>query len=248
MRLDLEEVTAGYGSTVVLRDVSLTVPAGQAVALLGANGAGKTSLLKVVSGLLRAQDGRVLVDGEDIVGMRSDARARRGVCHITEGRSVFPHLSVQDNVRLFSPPGAGPADVEAALDCFPTLRRCMSRPAGSLSGGQQQMLALVRAYLSDAPLVLFDEISMGLAPVVVDEIFGFLAQLRAGGTTLLVVEQYIPKALALADLVYILAKGRIVFAGEPGELRGSADIMQHYFNAAGNRRPGSRGRLDQLSR
>jgi branched-chain amino acid transport system ATP-binding protein len=213
------------------------VPAGQAVALLGANGAGKTSLLKVVSGLLRAQDGRVLVDGEDIAAMPSDARARRGVCHITEGRSVFPHLSVQDNVRLFSPRGAGESDVHAALDCFPTLRRCMTRPAGSLSGGQQQMLALVRAYLSEAPLVLFDEVSMGLAPVVVDEIFDFLARLRAAGTSLLVVEQYIPKALALSDLAYILAKGRIVFAGEPGELRGSEDIMQHYFNAAGNRRP-----------
>jgi branched-chain amino acid transport system ATP-binding protein len=238
VRLDLEGVTAGYGSTVVVRDVSLSVPAGQVVALLGANGAGKTSLLKVVSGLLRPYAGQVLVDGNDVTATRSDARARLGVCHITEGRSIFPHLSVDDNVRLFTPRGAGAAEVDAALDCFPVLRQFSSRPAGSLSGGQQQMLALVRAYLTGAPLVLFDEISMGLAPIVVDEIFGFLARLRSAGTSLLVVEQYIPKALALADVVYILAKGRIVFAGEPGELRGSAEIMEHYFNAAANgRRP-----------
>jgi branched-chain amino acid transport system ATP-binding protein len=238
VRLDLDQVTAAYGSTVVLRDVSISVPTGQVVALLGANGAGKTSLLKVVSGLLRTRRGRVLLDGEDVSAASSDARSRLGVCHITEGRSVFPHLTVHDNVRLFTPRRSGAGAVEEALDCFPTLRTCWSRPAGSLSGGQQQMLALLRAYLSDAPLVLFDEVSMGLAPVVVDEIFEFLARLRRGGRSLLVVEQYIPKALALADVVYILAKGRVVYAGEPVELGDSAEIMDHYFNAGESlRRP-----------
>jgi branched-chain amino acid transport system ATP-binding protein len=237
VRLDLDEVTAAYGSTVVLRDISLSVPEGQVVALLGANGAGKTSLLKIVSGLLRPRRGRVLIDGEELSTVPSDARARLGVCHITEGRSIFPHLTVGDNIRLFAPKRASPGAVEGALDRFPALRPCLPRPAGSLSGGQQQMLALVRAYLSEAPLVLFDEISMGLAPVVVDEIFEFLAGLRRAGRSLLVVEQYIPKALALADVVYILAKGRLVYAGEPAELSGSAEIMDHYFNAAESRRP-----------
>ena len=237
MRLDLDKVTAAYGSTVVLRDISLSVPEGEVVALLGANGAGKTSLLKIVSGLLRPRRGRVLIDGEEVSAVPSDARARRGVCHITEGRSIFPHLTVADNIRLFAPRRASPGAAEGALDRFPALRRGLSRPAGSLSGGQQQMLALVRAYLSEAPLVLFDEISMGLAPVVVDEIFEFLAGLRRASRSLLVVEQYIPKALALADVVYILAKGRLVYAGEPAELGGSAAIMEHYFNAAESPRP-----------
>jgi branched-chain amino acid transport system ATP-binding protein len=243
VRLDLEEVTAAYGSAVVLRDVSISVPAGQVVALLGANGAGKTSLLKVVSGLLRPRSGRVLLDGQDVATLSSDCRARMGVCHITEGRSVFPHLTVNDNVRLFTPRGKPSASVEEALDCFPALRPCMARPAGSLSGGQQQMLALLRAYLSDAPLVLFDEISMGLAPVVVDQIFEFLDHLRTFGRSLLVVEQYVAKALAIADVVYILAKGRLVYAGEPAELGGSTEIMDHYFNVEGTRR-----RPEEISR
>ncbi|HEX6393835.1 MAG TPA: ABC transporter ATP-binding protein [Acidimicrobiales bacterium] len=243
MRLDLEDVSAAYGSAVVLRDLSMSVPAGQVVALLGANGAGKTSLLKVVSGLLRPRAGRVLLDDQDVSALGSDSRARMGVCHITEGRSVFPDLTVRDNVRLFTPRGKPAASVEEALDCFPALRPCMPRPAGSLSGGQQQMLALLRAYLSDAPLVLFDEISMGLAPVVVDQIFEFLDHLRTFGRSLLVVEQYVAKALAIADVVYILAKGRIVYAGEPAELRGSTQIMDHYFNAEGTRR-----RPEEISR
>jgi branched-chain amino acid transport system ATP-binding protein len=243
VRLDLEDVTAAYGSAVVLRDVSMSVPAGQVVALLGANGAGKTSLLKVVSGLLRPRSGGVLLDGQDVAALSSDCRARMGVCHITEGRSVFPQLTVNDNVRLFIPRGKPAASVEEALDCFPALRPCMLRPAGSLSGGQQQMLALLRAYLSDAPLVLFDEISMGLAPIVVDQIFEFLDHLRTLGRSLLVVEQYVAKALAIADVVYILAKGRLVYAGEPAELGGSTEIMDHYFNVEGSQR-----RREEISR
>jgi branched-chain amino acid transport system ATP-binding protein len=231
MRLELESVTAAYGESVALRDVSLVVPSGRVVALLGPNGAGKTTLLSVASGLLRPQSGRVLIDHEDVAHRPPERLAADGLCHIQEGRSVFPSLTVADNLRMFSASGPAGADaIERAVAAFPRLGERLSQIAGTMSGGEQQMLALARAYVARAPLVMLDEVSMGLAPIIVDEIFVFLRRLADEGHSLLVVEQYVGKALALADLVYLLVRGRIVFVGEPGELEGS-DIAAHYLGA-----------------
>jgi branched-chain amino acid transport system ATP-binding protein len=229
MRLELESVTAAYGESVALRDVSLVVPSGRVVALLGPNGAGKTTLLSVASGLLRPQSGRVLIDHEDVAGRPPERLAGSGLCHIQEGRSVFPSLSVADNLRMFAPTGAADA-IERAVTAFPRLGERLNQIAGTMSGGEQQMLSLARAYVTKAPLVMLDEVSMGLAPIIVDEIFVFLRRLADEGHSLLVVEQYVGKALALADLVYLLVRGRVVFAGEPSELEGS-DIAAHYLGA-----------------
>jgi len=231
MRLELRNVTAAYGDTVVLRDVSLVVPSGKVVALLGPNGAGKTTLLSVASGLLRARRGAVLVDDEDCTGAGPEERVGRGVCHITEGRSVFPGLTVADNLRMFAPRGGADNAVERAVSAFPRLGERLGQLAGTMSGGEQQMLALSRAYAQQAPLIMLDEVSTGLAPIIVDEIFEFLGRLAAEGHSLLIVEQYVAKALALADIVYVLARGRMVFAGQLAEAQ-DTDILAHYLGAA----------------
>lgn len=230
MRLELDHLTVAYGDAVALRDVSLVVPQGRAVALLGPNGAGKTTLLSAASGLLRPKAGRIILDGRDVTGTSPDRLARSGLCHVTEGRSVFPGLTVADNLKMFAPKAAGSDAIERAIDAFPRLGERLTQIAGTLSGGEQQMLALARAYSQQAPLVMLDEVSMGLAPILVDEIFAFLHRLSAEGHSLLIVEQYVAKALALADLVYLLVRGRLVFAGEPAEIEGT-DIFAHYLGA-----------------
>ena len=230
MRLELDQVGASYGDVTALRDVSLIVPAGGVVALLGPNGAGKSTLLSLASGLLRPRSGRVLVDGVDVSADRPDARARRGIVHVTEGRAIFPSLTVADNLRLFGRGGRQATALERAIDAFPRLGERLHQVAGTMSGGEQQMLALARAYAADAKVVLLDEVSMGLAPMVVDEIFRFLARVAAEGTSLLVVEQYVAKALALADTVYLLNRGRIVLAGETQQLA-ETDIFASYLTS-----------------
>ena len=230
MRLELSHITAGYGETVALRDVSLVVPSGRAVALLGPNGAGKTTLLSVASGLLRPRTGSVRADGSDVTHLPPEQRNGRGLCHVTEGRSIFPGLTVRDNLRLFARPGEENVGLDRAVEAFPRLGERMSQIAGTMSGGEQQMLALGRAYISHPAVILLDEVSMGLAPIVVDEIFEFLGRLAEEGTGLLIVEQYVGKALQLADYVYLLARGRIVLAGQPGELEGT-DLFARYLGA-----------------
>jgi branched-chain amino acid transport system ATP-binding protein len=230
VRLELRDVTAGYGGVLAIRDVDLVVPDSTVVALLGANGAGKTTLLSVASGLLPVTTGQILLDGVDVTGEPSDSRARRGLCHVTEGRSVFPGLTVAENLRMFAPPGGSEDRLALALEAFPRLGQRAKQVAGTMSGGEQQMLAMARAYVRRAPVVLLDEVSMGLAPIVVDEIFDFVRKLAQEGTSLLIVEQYVNKALDLADVVYLLARGRVVFCGEPGELRDS-DIFARYLGS-----------------
>ena len=230
MRLEMERVTAGYGENVVLRDASLVVPSGKAVALLGPNGAGKTTLLSVASGLLQPRAGRVLADRKDVTRAAPEERARLGVCHVTEGRAVFAGLTVRENLRLFSNPGCEKEGLERAVSAFPRLGERLMQVAGTMSGGEQQMLALARAYARQPDIVLLDEVSMGLAPIIVDEIFEFLDRLADEGTGILIVEQYVEKALRLADYVYLLVRGRIVLRGEPSELEGS-DIFAHYLGA-----------------
>jgi branched-chain amino acid transport system ATP-binding protein len=216
--LELEGVVGGYGSTTVLRDVSLEVVPRSVVLLLGPNGAGKSTLLRLASGLLRPTRGRVLLEGADVTRLPAHARAQRGLCHIPEGRGIFPTLTVAENVALAAKRGAKAAAVERAVETFPALGDRLAKPAGVLSGGQQQMLSLARAFVGDPRLILVDEASLGLAPIVVDAIFASLAELARQGTALLIVEQYLDRALALADRVYLLDRGQVVFAGEPSQL------------------------------
>jgi branched-chain amino acid transport system ATP-binding protein len=215
--LRLDGITAGYGGTTVLRDLSLTVPSGKVVALLGPNGAGKTTLLRVASGQLRPDAGTVTVDGIDRTGAPSEAFAAGGVTLIPEGRGIFRSLTVRENVRLFAASGDDDA-VERVVTAFPRLGERLEQVAGTLSGGEQQMLALGRAHARPTEVLLLDEVSMGLAPQLVDAIYEALAGLAAGGVSLLLVEQFAAKALALADVVYLLAGGRVRFAGEADEV------------------------------
>ena len=228
--LELRGIEAGYGEHTVLRDVSLTVQPGTVVAVLGPNGAGKTTLLRVASGLLKPSTGAVLLDGEDVTRTRPYARARRGLCHIPEGRGIYPTLTVRENLVLHSHKGEEAAALDRATSAFPVLGEKLRQPAGQLSGGQQQMLSLVRAYLTDPKLVLVDEASMGLAPVVIDRIFEFLGQIAVSGTALLIVEQYVNRALALADRVYLLNKGSVAFTGKSQDV--GDDLFAHYLGAA----------------
>jgi branched-chain amino acid transport system ATP-binding protein len=230
--LELESVNAGYGATAVLRDVSFSVLPGQIVALLGANGAGKTTTLRVASGLLRPTTGTVRVFGTHDIRPTAHRRARNGVCLIPEGRGIFRSLSVRDNLRLYGAPAKRSlADATAvALDAFPALKGRLNEPAGRLSGGQQQMVALARAYVAQPRLILVDEVSLGLAPLIVDEIFTALATLAAQGTSMLLVEQYVQRALGMTDHVVLMNRGTITYSG-PAEGLDEQAIVDSYLGS-----------------
>jgi branched-chain amino acid transport system ATP-binding protein len=228
MTLQLAGLAAGYSDTAVLRDIDLTVPVGCVVALLGPNGAGKTTLLRVASGQLSPTAGCIRFQGDDIARTSPEARARMGICLIPEGRGIFPSLTVREHLRLYGDPDRA----HLALEAFPKLRTRLQQPVGTMSGGEQQMVALSRALIAPAEMVLLDEVSMGLAPKIVDEVFQFLDVLRRAGRSLLVVEQYVAKALAFADYVYLLNRGRISFAGEAAEVDGDA-LFSEYVGAHG---------------
>jgi len=226
---ELHDIVAGYGDSTVLRNVSLQVPPGCVVALLGPNGAGKTTTLRVASGLLQPFAGDVTIDGRSLLGTSADVFARSGVCHIPEGRGIFRSLSVRENLLVQARTSRSEA-IDRAIDAFPRLGERLDQRAGTMSGGEQQMLALARAYLSDPRFVFLDEVSLGLAPLIVDEIFAFLRRVAETGTSLLLVEQYVSRALAIADFVYMLNHGDIVFAGEPCELDEDA-VFRAYVGA-----------------
>jgi branched-chain amino acid transport system ATP-binding protein len=226
--LELRDVTAGYEDHIVLRGVTLAVPEDAVVALLGPNGAGKTTLLRAASGLLSPSSGQLLLDGENATHWTSDQLANAGICHVPEGRGIFPGLTVRDNLRLQAPPYLESTAIDVGTTAFPRLGQRLGQTAGTMSGGEQQMLALARAYVADPSVVLLDEVSMGLAPIVVDEIFEHLRKLATQGKALLLVEQYVSRALELADYVYVLRKGCIEFAGEANELSNDA-ILESYL-------------------
>ena len=220
--LELEDVHASYGAFRALFGVSFGVPTGGVCALLGPNGAGKTTVARVASGLIAPTAGRVRVAGADVTGQPAWKLARRGVAHAVEGRSVFASLSVEDNLRLAFRRSVGAAGVNDALgraySRFPRLGERRRQEAGTLSGGEQRMLALARV-LADPPAVLIaDELSLGLAPVIVDEVYITLATIRDAGTSLLIVEQQVPRAIALADVVVVLGKGAVRYAGPADEI------------------------------
>jgi branched-chain amino acid transport system ATP-binding protein len=215
----------------VLHGVNLRVPAGKAVALLGSNGAGKTTLLRTIAGLNPTRSGTIQLNGVNIEGRPAHDRTRAGICLIPEGRGIFRRLTVQENLAMHGGKKDIKQVIERAASLFPVLKERLSQQAGTLSGGQQQMLALARALVKDPTVVLADELSVGLAPVVVDEILEAVAVLEAEGKSLLIVEQYVERAVAMADYVYILNKGRIVFVGEPSQCASGA-VFERYLGGA----------------
>ena len=218
--LEIRGLSVSYGGMRALSDISLVVPEGAVVALLGPNGAGKSTTLRAVSGLVRPDSGRISVRGVPVERRPAHSVARLGVVHVPEGRGIFPSLTVQENLEMCRYAVGQDVDpVSGAAAIFPPLGGRLRQLAGSLSGGEQQMLALARALLSRPRLLMVDEISMGLAPIIVQQLFDALRQRAAAGTSLLLVEQYIDAALELADYVYVLDKGRIVDVGEPGDVR-----------------------------
>jgi branched-chain amino acid transport system ATP-binding protein len=229
--LEIKNLVGGYESSIVLRDISLTVPDGKVVALLGPNGAGKSTTLMMASGLLHPKEGQVIFDGEDVTKLSPYQRTRKGICHIFEGRGVFPSLSVKENLLMQMPKGANKAEAIAkAVDGFPILGDRLGQIAGTMSGGEQQMLAIVRAYITESKVVLVDEASLGLAPLVVDGIFDFLERIAGTGVSLLIVEQYINRALELAELVYVLNQGEIVSSGPASQF--SEDMIFALYTGA----------------
>ncbi len=229
--LELIDLHAGYGRIEVLRGVNLTVPRGAVIALLGPNGAGKSTLLRVISGLLPPSGGHLHLNGQHI-GRPSPARlTKAGVCMVPEGRGVFPNLTVDENLRLASFSGT---KVDRILDesyaRFPILWERKDQLAGSMSGGQQQMLSLARSLASDPALLLLDELSMGLAPLIVESLYDSVAEIAATGVSVVVVEQFAASALRVADYVVVMQGGRIVDSGEPTEIEPRLDEL--YFGGA----------------
>jgi branched-chain amino acid transport system ATP-binding protein len=203
----------------VLHGVDLTVPAGSVVALLGPNGAGKSTTLRVASGLHPASSGDVVVAGRRVNGASSDNLARAGMCLIPEGKGIFPNLSVRENLRMATYTGASLADIEhIAYERFPRLRERRKQTAGTLSGGEQQMLAMARGLATAPALLLLDELSMGLAPIIVEELYEIVAQVAREGVSILVVEQFARTVLGVADYAAIMVGGRVVNVGKPADL------------------------------
>lgn len=228
LALELRGVSSGYGHTTILRNVDLQVPAGTVTALLGPNGAGKTTLLKTVSGLIKPSAGSVHLGEADVSSFAPNKRVAMGLCHIPEGRGIFRSLTVKENLQLQASAGEEVAAQERAIAAFPILGERLNQRAGTLSGGQQQMLAMARAYARDPKLILVDEASLGLAPLVVDEIFSFLHEVTTKGASLLIVDQFVVRALNMASRAYVMNRGEIVFSGTPAELQ-QGDMFARYL-------------------
>ena len=223
--LELRGITAGYGRITVLHEVDLVVPAGSIVALLGANGAGKTTTLGVASGRIRPTGGHVHVAGVHVNGASTAALARAGVCLIPEGRGIFPRLTVAENLRLVTYAADRSAhDVaELVYEQFPRLAERRKQVAGTMSGGEQQMLAMARALATEPKLLLLDEISMGLAPKIVADLYEIVAKVRDKGISVLLVEQFAHTALAIADYAVLIAAGRVLRVGQPADVAAHLD-------------------------
>jgi branched-chain amino acid transport system ATP-binding protein len=234
-RLELSNVTAGYGRVEVLHGLSMAVPQGATVALLGPNGAGKTTTLSAIAGTLPIWRGAIRLDGRKLSGHSPYSIARSGVLLVPEGRGIFPSLSVRENLAIDARAQRGRSErdrkarIAEVVGVFPRLGERLGQRAGSLSGGEQQMLALARALLADPKVLLMDEISMGLAPLVVEQLFASVERLKQEGMTIVMVEQYLTYALRMADIIYVLAKGKVAFCGEPSELAGDEALATAYL-------------------
>jgi branched-chain amino acid transport system ATP-binding protein len=232
--LELRDIAAHYGRVQALHGVSLRIAQGETVALVGANGAGKTTLLHVISGVHAASAGTIRYEGRDIGRSPSHRRVALGIVQVPEGRQVFAPMTVEDNLRLgafLRPSAEADATLARVFALFPALRERRRSPAGTLSGGQQQMLAIGRALMGRPRLLLFDEPSMGLAPVIAAEIYAAIAELKRGGTTMLIVEQNALTAIAVADRALVMETGRIVHDGAAAALRYDDRLRRAYLGA-----------------
>jgi branched-chain amino acid transport system ATP-binding protein len=236
--LIVDDIHAGYGSSEVLQGASLEVQQGKVVALIGANGAGKTTTMRAISGMLTPTHGRVLLNGKPVQGYATSRIARLGLAHSPEGRKVFGPLSVEDNLLLgaynhlpmfFGFRSKAATELEKVYELFPRLKERREQSAGTLSGGEQQMLAIGRALMAKPKVILLDEPSMGLAPVIVQEVFRIIRRLKEAGTTLLLVEQFAKSALEVADYAYVMEHGRIAIAGTPAELHKDERVLAAYL-------------------
>jgi branched-chain amino acid transport system ATP-binding protein len=231
--LDVVGLRAGYGDVPVLRGVDLSIPAGSITALIGANGAGKTTLLRTISGIITSEAGTIHYDGQDIVGMPPQDIVRAGLVQVPEGRRLFPDMSVLENLLVGSSSPAArlkrDENLAMVLELFPKVRDRRAQLAGTLSGGEQQMVAIARALMASPRLLLLDETSLGLAPIVVDEIFVAVRRLAAEGLTILVVEQNTALALEVADHGYVLEQGRFVIQGAASNLAADPRVKQAYL-------------------
>jgi len=231
--LELTNVSAGYGQFQALFDISMRVDAGETVAVIGSNGAGKTTLLRVISGLLRASHGHMTMDGADLTTIAPHRIVEAGIAHVPESRRLFPGLSVEENLKMGAFMKAARPRFHERLDhvyeLFPRLKERCDQRAGTLSGGEQQMCAIGRALMSGPRLILLDEPSMGLAPVIVQQVFALVRRIRAEGYTVLIVEQNVSQVLRIADRAYLLEVGRIETSGTAAELLDSDEIQKAYM-------------------
>jgi branched-chain amino acid transport system ATP-binding protein len=235
--LTISKLHAAYGKVEVLHGISLEVPKGQLVTLIGSNGAGKTTTMRAISGMLKPKAGSVTLAGKDITGSDSHQIARAGLAHSPEGRRVFASMSVTDNLLLGAfprytrarPKGDIQRDLEKALELFPRLKERRQQLAGTLSGGEQQMLAMARAIMLNPDVVLLDEPSMGLAPILVEEVFRIIQRLKAEGVTMLLVEQFAAAALNVADYGYVLENGSISLHGPAASLKSDPKVIAAYL-------------------
>jgi len=231
--LSLAAISAGYGSFQVLFDVSLEVPRGEAVGVIGPNGAGKTTLMRVISGLVQRYAGAMSFDGRSIGGLPAHRMVEQGIAHVPENRRLFPRLTVEDNLRIGAYLPRARRQCAEQLDrvykLFPRLKDRREQLAGTLSGGEQQMCAIGRALMSDPKLLLMDEPSAGLAPLVVAQVFDLVRRIRAEGLTVLIVEQNVQQVLDVVDRAYLLEVGRIKLKGASAELKGNDFIRKSYM-------------------
>jgi branched-chain amino acid transport system ATP-binding protein len=235
--LQIKNLEAGYGKVQVLHGISIDVPKGKVVTLIGSNGAGKTTTMRAISGMIKPTAGEISLHGKRVDGLESYAIAKQGLAHSPEGRRVFATMTVMDNLILGAfprltgsrPKGDVPGDLERAMELFPRLKERSNQLAGTLSGGEQQMLAMARAVMLNPEIILLDEPSMGLAPILVEEVFRIIGDLKSRGVTMLLVEQFAAAALKVADYGYVLENGRISVHGEASRLRDDPAVRAAYL-------------------
>ena len=231
--LTIEDINVYYGNIQALRGVSLTINQGEIVTLIGANGAGKSTMLKTISGLLKPKQGKILYEDQSIGGKAAQSIVKLGISHVPEGRRVFANMTVEENLQLGAYLRKDKAeikkDMEKVYELFPRLLERLKQQSGTLSGGEQQMLAMGRALMAKPRLLLLDEPSMGLAPLLVKQIFSIIEEINKTGTTILLVEQNANLALSIADRAYVVETGRIVLSGQAEELTASEEIKNAYL-------------------
>lgn len=229
--LKIEDMHVYYGAIHAVKGVSFEIGEGEIVALIGANGAGKSTILKTISGLMHPRSGSVTFMGKNIAHTEAHKLVRQGLAHVPEGRRIFLQMSVQENLEMgaFTQKEVSKEDLDRIFELFPRLKERRKQIAGTLSGGEQQMLAMSRALMSKPKLMMLDEPSMGLAPILVDQIFNIIKELHAAGTTILLVEQNASKALEIADRAYVLETGNITLSGTGSELMHSSEVQKAYL-------------------